>query len=124
MIKFLYLIVGGIAGTVSRYLLSGAVHEVTGAGFPYGTLVVNLVGCFGIGVFAALSDEKFVLGPEMKILLMAGFCGAFTTFSTFIFETSNLVKDGENFRALANVLLSVLLGFVVFRLGYFLGEII
>jgi fluoride exporter len=122
--KFFYLLAGGIAGTFARYFLSGAVYEVTGTNFPYGTLIVNLTGCFAIGVFASLADEKFFLGPDMKLLLMAGFCGAFTTFSTFILETSNLVKDGENLRALGNILASVVIGFAVFRTGYAVGRLI
>ena len=122
--KFVYLLVGGITGTFARYFFSGAVYEVTGTNFPYGTLLVNLVGCFAIGIFAALADEKFLLSPEMKLLLMAGFCGAFTTFSTFIFETSNLVKDGENLKALGNILASVIIGFAVFRAGYAIGKLV
>ena len=104
--------------------LSGFVYEWTGAAFPYGTLLVNLTGCFTVGVFAALADERFLLGPEMKLLLMAGFCGAFTTFSTFMLETSNLIKDGESLKALGNILASVLIGFAVFRAGYVLGRLV
>ena len=122
MTKWVYLIIGGVAGTVARYLLSGMVSEAAGAGFPYGTFVVNLIGCFLIGLFSALADEKFIFGPEMKLLLIAGFCGAFTTFSTFMLETANLIKDGEGMRAFDNVLLSVVAGFLVFRLGMLAGE--
>jgi fluoride exporter len=124
MTKWAYLIAGGVAGTAARYVLSGLVYEAAGTNFPYGTFVVNLVGCFLIGLFSVLADEKFVLGPQIKILLMAGFCGAFTTFSTFMLETGNLIKDGETARALANVLLSVTVGFVAFRVGILLGELI
>ncbi len=122
--KWISLVVGGVTGTLARYVLSGVVYEVAGPGFPYGTLVVNLIGCFLIGFFAVLSEEKFLLGPNARLLLMAGFCGAFTTFSTFMFETAHLMKDGEMWRALLNVLLSVIAGFFVFRLGGFLGEMI
>lgn len=122
MTKWAYLIVGGIAGTVARYVLSGFVSEAAGTNFPYGTFVVNLVGCFLIGVFSALADDRFVLGPEMKILLIAGFCGAFTTFSTFILETAHLIHNGETTRAFTNVLLSVVVGFLVFRLGMLMGD--
>ena len=62
MMKFLYLIIGGAVGTVSRYGLSGLVHRFLGSDFPYGTLAVNSAGCFIIGLLAALSDKKFVLG--------------------------------------------------------------
>jgi len=124
MEKWFYLIGGGIVGTVLRYVLSGAIYQKVGTDFPYGTLVINLIGCFLIGLFATLSDEKLVLSPDMKVMLMAGFCGAFTTFSTFMLETGNLIKDGEWLRALSNVLLSLFIGFLLFRLGEWLGKLI
>ena len=124
MLKFILLAIGGIIGTISRYLLAGAIYEAFGTSFPYGTLLVNLSGCFIIGVLAALADDKQLFGPNLRILFMIGFCGAYTTFSTFILETSNLIKDGETIRALMNVLLSVIVGFIVFRIGMFLGDIL
>lgn len=124
MITWINLIVGGIAGTIARYILSGTVYQICGISFPYGTLAVNILGCFVIGFFVSLSEEKFFLSPGARILLMTGFCGAFTTFSTLIFETNNLIKDGEIFRAFLNISLSVIIGFIVFRIGAFLGEVI
>ena len=124
MLKFVYLAIGGITGTFARYFLSGFIYRFTGANFPYGTLVINLIGCFLIGIFAALSDERLVLGPDVKVLLMAGFCGAFTTFSTFMLETGNLVKDGEWIRAFGNVFVSIFIGFLLFRMGGWIGKII
>ena len=119
--KFISLIVGGALGTMARYLMSGFVYQVCGTQFPYGTLVVNLTGCLILGFLAALTGDKFILGPQAKLLLMVGFCGAFTTFSTFMFETANLIKDGETLRAFLNVIVSVVVGFIVFRVGVFLG---
>ena len=118
----MFLIIGGIAGTVCRYVLSGLVYETAGSNFPYGTLAVNLLGCLIIGFLSALSDDKLILGPEMKVLWMAGFCGAFTTFSTLMLESANLLKDGEAVKAFWNVALSVVIGFFVFRLGVVLGQ--
>lgn len=115
---------GGIAGTVSRYFMAGVVHRVAGASFPYGTLTVNVFGCFLLGFLASLAEKKMMMTPEFRLLLMIGFCGAFTTFSTFIFETDNLIKDGETLRAFINIFVSVLAGFAVFRLGSFIGEMI
>lgn len=113
---------GGAVGTVLRYFFSGVMHKFLRSDFPYGTLTVNLVGCFIIGFLAAITEKKFLLGPNARILLMIGFCGAFTTFSTFMLETANLIKYGETMRAFLNVLLSVIIGFLVFRLGVGLGE--
>lgn len=124
MAKWFNLIAGGIIGTVARYLLSGFVYQISGANFPYGTLAVNLIGCLLIGFLAVLSEERFVLTPNARMLLMVGFCGAFTTFSTFMLETANLVRDGENLRALINISASVLLGYLCFKFGVFLAELI
>ncbi|MDD5217199.1 MAG: fluoride efflux transporter CrcB [Candidatus Omnitrophica bacterium] len=122
--KWLALAIGGLTGTFARYFLAGMIYRHFGTSFPYGTLAVNLSGCFFIGLLAALSEEKFLLGPNARLLLMIGFCGAFTTFSTFILETANLMKSGETLRAFMNLLTSVIAGFIVFRLGFLLGETI
>lgn len=124
MQKFFSLVFGGVAGTLARYVLSGAAYRMFGTNFPYGTLVVNGIGCFVIGFLASVSREKFLLGPEARLLLMVGFCGAFTTFSTLILETDNLLRGGEVFKALGNIFVSVAAGFIVFRAGVFLGELI
>lgn len=124
MIKWINLAIGSVAGGFARYLLTGLVYQILGFSFPYGTLIVNLLGCFLIGLFATLAEEKFLLGPNARILLMVGFCGGFTTFSTFMLETGNLIRDGETLRAFINVMASVAIGFLVFRLGVLLGEVI
>jgi len=124
MVKLLNLIIGGTAGTVARYLLAGFIYRFTGTGFPYGTLIVNISGCFILGMLVALAEKKFVLGPDARILLMVGFCGAFTTFSTLIFESDNLFRNGQAIRAFANIFISVILGFILFRAGVLLGETI
>ena len=124
MIKFLNLVIGGAVGTVARYLLAGFVYRLAGTSFPYGTLIVNVSGCFILGFLASLADKKFVLGPDARVLLMIGFCGAFTTFSTLIFESDNLVRNGQVIKAFINILISVVLGFILYRVGSLLGEII
>lgn len=124
MAKIVALAIGSLAGGFARYYLAGAVYRILGITFPYGTLAVNLMGCFLIGLFSVLAEEKFLIGPNGRLLLMVGFCGAFTTFSTFIFETSNLMKDGETLQTLLNITLSVIAGFLVFRMGVLLGELI
>lgn len=122
--KIVALTAGSLAGGFARYYLAGFIYRVFGTNFPHGTLAVNLIGCFLIGFFASLSEEKFLMGPEVRLLLMVGFCGAFTTFSTFMLETANLLKDGENLQALLNIFLSLILGFIVFKIGMFLAELI
>ena len=124
MQKLFNLIIGGTIGTLARYFLSGFTYQVFGSNFPYGTLVVNLIGCFIVGFLASIAEEKNLLDTNTRILLMAGFCGAFTTFSTFILETSNLIKDGETIKASLNVIFSVIIGFIVFRLGVLIAKII
>src|SRR3972149_12147921 len=75
----------------------------------HGTFTVNVLGCFLIGILVVLAEEKFLLNPQLRLMLMVGFCGAFTTFSTFILETANLTKQGEILNAFLNILLSVAL---------------
>lgn len=124
MSKWISLAIGSLAGGFARYALAGLAYRVLGAAFPYGTLAVNLSGCFLIGFFNSLAEQKFLLGPNARMLLMIGFCGAFTTFSTLILETSYLAKDGQVLQALANLGASVLLGFIAFHLGVLLGEVL
>jgi len=124
LFKLVYLTIGGVTGTFARYFLSGFIYKFTGTNFPYGTLAINLIGCFLIGIFASLSEERSILSPDMRVMLMAGFCGAFTTFSTFMLESGNLIKDGEWLRAFGNVFLSLFIGYLLFRLGIWLGKII
>ena len=124
MVKIISLVVGGALGTTLRYFFSGAIYKITGSDFPYGTLAVNIAGCFIIGFLVSITETKFILGPNSKVLLMVGFCGAFTTFSTFILETANLMKDGEISRAFLNVFISLILGFVFLRAGMIMGEVL
>ena len=123
MNKILMLILGGSLGTLARYFLAGTINHWWGVRFPYGTMVVNLAGCFLMGYLVIATEEKMLMAPEMRLLLMVGFCGAFTTFSTFIFETAHLIKYGESILALANVLFSVIIGFLFFKLGVMLGAL-
>ena len=122
MVKWFHLALGGVAGTFSRYFLNNLMHRVFGSKFPYGTLTVNLIGCFIIGFLVHLIDKKLLLGENARLLLVVGFCGAFTTFSAFISETHGLLKGGEFFSALTNVVASIAVGFIAFRLGAFVGD--
>ncbi|MCE7963067.1 MAG: fluoride efflux transporter CrcB [Acidobacteria bacterium ACB1] len=103
--------IGGLIGSILRYLASVFFAEHVNSPFPYATLIVNIVGCFLIGLLFAVSDRWEVLSPEWRILLTTGFCGGFTTFSTFSYESVRLMQDGEMLFAFANVAVSVLAGF-------------
>jgi CrcB protein len=124
MEKWIYLIGGGIVGTVARYVLAGAVSVRAGATFPWGTMAVNLIGCFVVGFLDIIFEKKFLLSPNYRILLMTGFCGAFTTFSTLMLETSNLLKENEFLYAFGNVVISFGIGFIAFKLGAVIAELI
>ncbi|HKN60139.1 MAG TPA: fluoride efflux transporter CrcB [Candidatus Acidoferrales bacterium] len=111
------LIVFGMAGTLARYGLQGLVQQRTGATFPYGTLVVNLVGCLLLGGIAQYGLTHLTIPPEWRIGITVGFFGAFTTFSTFGWETVRLLEDGEWMRATMYVLASVVGGLACIFFG-------
>lgn len=111
------LAAGGALGTLARYGLSLAALKAFGPSFPFGTLAVNLLGSFVAGFLAELAGDRLVLGPQARLFLMTGFCGAFTTFSAFILESSQLVHAGQSARAFAYIVLSVAAGFTFFHFG-------
>jgi CrcB protein len=103
---------------VLRYLASGWVQQSSGSvSFPWGTLAVNVIGCFLIGILAYLADTRGILHPQARLFLIVGVLGGFTTFSAFGNETMNLIRDGENLLAAANTIGSVLLCFAAVWAG-------
>ena len=95
-----YITLGGILGTLSRYFLQGWVQQRSGlAQFPVGTLAINLIGSFVVGLVIRLATGSTLLSPDLRAGLTIGFCGAFTTMSTFSYETMALLWDGEYWRA-------------------------
>ena len=107
----------GIGGSL-RYCISGFVFKILPALFPFGTLLINVMGSFALGIIIFGLDEKELISPLLKLFLGVGFCGGFTTFSTFSFETFNLIKDSEFLLAGLNVLLNVLVSFAGVYIGY------
>jgi len=105
---FLLIAVGGAVGALLRYLVGGAVQRMSAGGFPIGTMFVNVSGCFVIGILLR-QFLNMQLSPELRALLIVGFCGGFTTFSTFSAETVGLIEGGEYGRATSYVILSVVL---------------
>jgi CrcB protein len=108
---------GGFAGAVARWALAGVVQQWSGARFPLGTFAVNLVGCFAIGAFMTAAQERLPIGPETRLFVALGFLGSFTTFSTFGYETLELMRTGDYLRAVLNVAGQVALGILAVALG-------
>jgi CrcB protein len=114
------LLVGcfGFAGTLARYWMQGAVQRVSRSTFPYGTLAVNVLGSFVVGLVATLALERATLSPTWRTAILVGFCGGFTTYSAFAYETFELLRTGDPWRGLANIAAQLLLGIGAVWLGY------
>lgn len=123
MVTYFWIAVGSAIGGVSRYWLSGVVAKLIGETFPWGTLLINVTGSFIIGFVATLTapDGRVFIGSTARLGIMAGFCGGYTTFSSFSIQTLNLMNDGEWIHAGANVVLSVVLCLVAVWLGHILA---
>lgn len=123
MAKLAWLAGAGALGTLARYGVGGVVQRAVGGAFPWGTLVVNALGCLLFGLVWALAEERLVIAGETRVILLVGFMGAFTTFSTFAFETSAMLRDAEWSFALANLLSQNVLGIACFFAGLALGRV-
>jgi fluoride exporter len=124
-VQLLIIGVGGFVGTILRYVLGGLVQSGAGSSaFPWGTLTINVLGCFGIGLLAELSEARGFLRPEMRGFLMVGILGGFTTFSAFANETVTAVRDAAMTAALLNVLASVGLGLLAVWAGRMIAHAI
>jgi len=118
MTNILLVGIGGFIGSVLRYLASGYVQQSTKSiDFPYGTLAVNVIGCFVIGFLAQLAESRGMFTSESRAFVFVGILGGFTTFSSFGNETLNLARDSQMMNALANVGANVILGLLAVWLG-------
>jgi CrcB protein len=124
MQNFMIIGIGGFIGAAARYGLALWIGQRWGRSFPLGTFVVNVSGSFLIGLLMTLMAERFAMNPQWRLLLVVGFLGAYTTFSTFEYETGALLKDGEWAFAMLNIILSVVVGFVALKLGESIAKII
>src|SRR5918911_3142550 len=117
--NYFWVAIGSALGGVARYWCSGLVARLIGETFPWGTLVVNVVGSFIIGLFATLTapDGRVFASSEVRVFVMVGLCGGYTTFSSFSLQTLALARDGEWGRAILNVNASVTLCLVAVWLG-------
>jgi CrcB protein len=123
MFKLLLIALGGAAGTLARYGTAAALRGVSErTGFPFGTLVINLLGCFLIGYLFALFTERIVLRVEYQQMILIGVLGGYTTFSTFGLETFNLLRARQYTLAAGNLLVSNVVGVALVILGYGLGR--
>ena len=114
---------GGFVGAICRYGLSGLVQRYTGLStFPWGTLVVNMVGCLAIGAAVGLMDSRQLFAPDFRLFALIGLLGGFTTYSTFGYETFALLRDAEYMRAMLNVGIHVVLGLALVWAGYSLAS--
>lgn len=122
--KICLLALAGACGTLARYGLAGAVHRWVGDGFPWGTVVVNVLGCLLFGIVWAVGGERSLISPEARLAILTGFMGAFTTFSTFIAESSHLLTGTQLLMGITNIALQLTAGTGGFLLGLGLGRII
>ncbi len=119
-----FIAVGGAAGAVSRYALQGWVQALSGGRFPWGTFAVNISGSFMLGLVFALAMDRAILSPEVRVPVMIGFIGSYTTFSTLMLESWRLVEDGDYLFMFGNLIGSVVIGMLAVVAGLALGRLL
>lgn len=122
--KLVLLVVAGGMGTLARYGTAGFVQKIYGTSFPWGTLAVNLAGCFLAGLLWVLFENRWPVSGETRTIVLVGFMGAFTTFSAFILETGELMRSAEWIRAFANLAAQNVFGFLALFVGMALARTI
>jgi len=122
MQKTILVGVAGLIGTLLRYWLSGLVARQYGETFPWGTLVVNLVGCFLAGAVFYVTEERFLISPTLRTVILIGFLGGFTTFSSYGLQTFTLLRDGEIGWAAVNIAASNVFGLLMVWTGYVVSK--
>jgi CrcB protein len=122
--NYLWVGAGGFLGAITRYAVGDWMTRRFGLAFPYGTFVINVSGCFVLGILLAMLDARATLPSQLRLLGPVGFVGAYTTFSTFEYETLRTVQDGQGGLALLYVLLSVVLGYLAAWLGQATGKLL
>src|SRR5216683_2216345 len=121
MDRYLMVLVGGGVGALARYVLGTEIAARVGGRFPLGTLVINVTGSFLIGLLMTLFTERFQPHPNWRLLLVVGFLGGYTTFSTFEYETYSAVRAGGPWIGLINIVASVALGYLAVWFGMLLA---
>jgi len=121
-LRILLIALFGAVGTLARYGLQGVIQTRAGSAFPHGTLVVNLTGCFFLGLIGQLTLNRMVISPDLRVAIAVGFFGGYTTFSSFGWETAKMLEDGEWLRATTYVAASVMAGLFLSVAGIRLGN--
>ena len=122
MIPYLLVVIGGGIGALARYVAASAIMSRFGGRFPLGTLVINVTGSFLIGFLMTVLAERYKVNPAWRLLLVVGFLGGYTTFSSFEWETYSTIRDGGLLSGMLNVISSIMLGYVAVWLGAMLGR--
>lgn len=120
--KILLISAGAVLGANARYWLGDWAAQKWGAAFPMGTMLINLTGSLALGFFMTLATERFLIDPRWRLLFAVGFLGAYTTFSTYTYESFNLVVKGQWLPGLLNLLGSAVLGILAVGIGVYLGK--
>jgi fluoride exporter len=124
MLQTLIVGIGGFTGSILRWWLSGLVQRWAQESFPFGTLVVNALGCLVIGAFWSLVEYRGWFGPEVRLFITVGILGGFTTFSAFGYETFALLHDREYMLAMANLAANVVIGLAAVAVGWLAAKTI
>ncbi len=124
MLNYILVAIGAACGGVFRYWVTNAVQKVSPVLFPFGTLFVNFIGSFLLGVIIFYLDAQELISPQTKLFLTIGFCGGLTTFSTFSYETFALLRDSEILLGLLNMLLNLFLSLLAVVSAFFISKII
>ncbi len=122
MEKILYISLGAVLGVNARYWLGGWISGRFGSDFPYGTLVINLTGSLLLGFFITLVTDRFLIDPRWRLLVAIGFLGAYTTFSTYTYESVDMIINGQIWLGLGNLFGSSLLGAFAVLTGILIGR--
>lgn len=120
--NLLLLALAGALGTLARFGLAATSHRLIGTGFPWGTLAVNVLGCFVFGLIWAVAESRVPLGPQARLIVFVGFLGAFTTFSTFAFESTQLMQERQWVTMLGHFAAHNVLGVAAVVGGFSLGR--
>ena len=122
--NYLWVGAGGFLGAIARYAIGGWMTRLLGLAFPYGTFVINVSGCFLLGLLLSVLDARTSLPSQLRLLGPIGFVGAYTTFSTFEYETLRTAQEGQSGLAMVYVLLSVVLGYAAVWAGQSTGKLL